>query len=172
MSLRNRRMDAEWKLLEKLAEANQRVLARIARCDWGFFVELRDSPAWMGADGRQWMEREHALRYVFPRYYPALPLEGYLERPVLHPNVDPANGFVCLWKRYRTQQTIVDAVAMTRAVLSWSAVNPDTQHCMQTVRRFEPLEKPELVIPAACWAATNSSGERRRLSNSYTDSTL
>lgn len=162
MSLRSRRMDAEWKLLESLAAANQRVLARIERCENEFCVKLRETPAWVGSEERQWIAQDHVVRYVFPRYYPALPLEGYVAQPVVHPNVDSVNGFVCLWKSYRAAQTIVDAVEITRAVLSWSAVNNDPEHRMQNVLNLATLAKPELVIPDEC-RPMRERGTKQRL---------
>lgn len=163
MSLRSRRMDAEWELLENLAAANQRVLARIERREDEFCVEFMEFPAWMGSGENRWIARNHTVRYVFPRYYPALPLEGYVARPVVHPNVDPINGFVCLWKSYRTAQTIVDAVVITRTVLSWSAVNNEPEHCMQNVPNLATLAKPELIIPDKCRLTTHGSGAKQRL---------
>lgn len=163
MNLRSRRMDAEWELLEVLASANPRVLAQIKRCENEFCVELRETPAWMGSDEKRWIVQDHAVRYVFPRYYPALPLEGYVAWPVVHPNIDPVNGFVCLWKSYRTAQTIVDAVMITRAVLSWSAVNDEPEHRMQNVPSLATLNKPELIIPDECRLMVRGRGARPRL---------
>lgn len=163
MSLRERRIDEEWKLLQKLAEVNPRVLAGIDRSDKGFLVELRESPAWAGTQERPEMVREHAMRYVFPRYYPALPLEGYLARPVLHPNVDAVNGFVCLWRSYCPEQTIVDAVVITRAVLSWNAVNGGLEHRMQRAGVLAALEKPDLTIPDGCRVVARAASARMRL---------
>lgn len=163
MSLRSRRMDAEWELLENLAAANQYVLVRIERCEDEFRVELGESPAWMGVADTQWIARNHAVRYVFPRYYPTLLLEGYIAQPVVHPNVDPVNGFVCLWKNYRTAQTIVDAVVITRSVLSWSAVNDAPEHRMQNVQGLATLAKPELTIPDEYRLMVRGRGLKQRL---------
>jgi hypothetical protein len=156
-------MDAEWELLERLAAANRHVLVRIERCEKEFRVELGESPAWMGSDAWRWIEREHPMRYVFPRYFPSLPFEAYIARPVVHPNVNPVNGFVCLWKSHRTTQMIVDAVVTTRAVLSWSAVNSDPEHRMQSVQGLAALAKPELAIPDECRPVMRGSGVRLRL---------
>jgi hypothetical protein len=163
MSLRNRRMDVEWSLLEKLAETNPCVLGQIERTEKEFFLQLRETPAWTGAEGLHWIVREHAMRYVFPRYYPALPIEGYVALPVIHPNVDPVNGLVCLWRSFSATQTIVDAVVITRAVLSWSAVNSELEHCMQGVRGLAALAKTELTIPDACRVVAPAAGVRKRI---------
>jgi len=163
MNLRARRMDAEWKILELLAAANARVLRRIAHGENDFRVELEESPAWMGADEQRWIERKHTVRFVFPRYYPALPLEGYLERPVLHPNVDARNGFVCLWRDYRSAWMIVDAVVILRAVLCWGTVNEAPEHRMQDVRGLNVLPKIDLTVPAECRPLTRARDEKQRL---------
>lgn len=163
MSLRSRRMNAEWELLEKLAAANPRVLARIERNEDDFQIELRESPAWMGSEEKRWVMRDHVVRYVFPRYYPSLPLEAYVMQPVIHPNVDSMNGFLCLWKSYRPAQTIVDAVVITRAVLSWSAVNSEPEHLMQNVHGLAVLARPELIIPEECRPMMRERGAKRRL---------
>lgn len=178
MSLRSRRIDAEWELLEKLAAANQPVIAHIEFHEEEFRVELRESPAWISSrawissNESLWTEREHLVRYVFPRYYPSLPLEAYMVQPVAHPNVDPENGFVCLWKSYRAAQTIVDAVITTRAVLSWSAVNSDAVHCMQNVQGLTLLAKPELTVPDDCRPMAHRPGAKQRLEASATDRVL
>jgi hypothetical protein len=161
-------MDAELELLEKLAAANPRVLARIERREDEYCVELMESPAWMdsawmGSEERRRIAHEHTLRYVFPRYYPSLPLEAYVAQPVLHPNVDPANGFVCLWRSYRAAQTIVDAVLITRAVLSWNAVNDEPEHRMQSVQGLDALAGLELIIPDECRLMVRGRGTRQRL---------
>jgi ubiquitin-protein ligase len=169
MNLRARRMDAEWELLGLLAETNPRVLTRIVRSDDGFCVDLDESPAWIGTDERRWIEQKHAVRFVFPRYYPALPVEGYLERPVLHPNVDAANGFVCLWRDYRSVWTIVDAVIILRAILCWEVVNDAPQHRMQDVCTMSVLRKMELVVPVECGPLVYTRHERRRLESTEVD---
>jgi ubiquitin-protein ligase len=163
MNLRLRRMNAEWDLLQLLSTANPRVLTRIARGEDDFRVELEESPAWMGAEEQRWIERKHTVRFAFPRYYPALPLEGYLERPVLHPNVDARNGFVCLWRSYRSACTIVDAVAILRTMLCWEAVNETLEHKMQDVRGLDVLRKMDLTVPAECRPLTRARDGRQRL---------
>jgi hypothetical protein len=173
MSLRSRRIDAEWELLESLAAANPHILTHIERCEGEFHVELKESPAWLGeiwsgenrsdTNSLRWVRWDHSMRYFFPRYYPTLPIEAFLAQPVLHPNVDPLNRFVCLWKTYSTAQTIVDAVVITRAVLSWSAVNNDPAHCMQSVQGLARLAMPELTIPDECRAPARPARARQRL---------
>jgi hypothetical protein len=170
MDTRTRRMDAEWQLLQALVNANQSTFASIVRLRDEFRLVMRKSPAWVGKEDERRIETEHALRYVYPRYYPSLPLEGYFVRPVLHVNVDPLTGFVCLWKNYQSAQTIVDAILITRAMMAWRAANWDSAHRMQQVTFINSTEScalpmPSLTIPGVCrprlfWP----SKSRRRLS--------
>lgn len=171
MNMRNRRMDAEWQLLQALADANKTVFATINRLENEFRLVMRESPARVESGREVRVEAEHALRYVYPRYYPALPLEGYFVRPVLHINVDPVTGFVCLWQDYRPAQTIVDAILITRAVMACEVANWDLAHRMQpdTVMEWPgrgTLPMPSLTIPAVCRRVLPHSraGNRRRLS--------
>lgn len=155
MNIRNRRMDAEWQLLQVLADANPSTFALITRSQDEFRIVMRESPAWIGERGERRVETEHALRYLYPRYYPSLPLEGYFVRPISHINVDPVTGFVCLWQDYRPAQTIVDAILVTRAIMACKVANLDLAHRMQEDTVLEspessPLSMPSLNIPAIC----------------------
>jgi hypothetical protein len=131
---------------------------------------MQESPAWVGGRNEGWIETEHVLRYVYPRYYPSLPLEGYFVYPISHINVDPVTGFVCLWQDYRPAQTIVDAILITRAIMGCKVANWDPAHRMQqdTVLEhpeFGELSMPSLIIPASCRPPLSyrRSGNKRRL---------
>jgi len=155
MSLRNRRIETEWQLLEALAEANRPTFAGIARSEDELRIDMRESPAWVGGRHERHIETEHTIRYAYPRYYPSLPLEGYFVRPIFHVNVDPVTGFVCLWQDYRPAQTIVDAILITRAIMSGSVANLDPEHRMQQDAVFSGLESdvlpmPSLTLPSIC----------------------
>jgi ubiquitin-protein ligase len=174
MSIRNRRIDVEWELLEDLVEANPSVFASIVHVRDEFHIAMRESPAWVSRESERQVETEHSLRYVFPRYYPSLPLEGYFVRPVLHVNVDPVTGFVCLWKNYRPGQTIVDAILITRAVMACKAANWDTTHRMQQNIFIDSAENcalpmPPLTVPANCRPLLSHQRRRRRLSTEFYD---
>src|SRR5579863_2462219 len=131
MTLRHRRIDAEWELLVELAAANPDTLVSTTRCPDEFRVLMRQSPAWIGTSAAPRVEAGHSLRFVFPRFYPTLPLEAYFARPIFHVNVDPANGFVCLWPDYRPSRTIVDAILITRSIMAYKTANWDPVHRMQ-----------------------------------------
>lgn len=170
MNPRSRRMEVEWQFLEALAAANPASFSAATRLQDEFRIVMRESPAWVGMWSERRVETEHELRYVYPRYYPSLPLEGYFVRPVLHINVDSVTGFACLWHAYRPVQTIVDAILMTRAIMAWKVANRDPAHRMQEVPALDDpqayrLSMPSLTIPASCLPTRpdRSIGSRRRL---------
>jgi ubiquitin-protein ligase len=169
MSLRSRRMEEEWQLLEKLVCANPHVFAGINKSAEEFHVALKESPAWIQRGCKRQIETEHAVRYVYPHYYPTLPLEGYFVRPIAHINVDPITGFVCLWDRYRPAQTIVNAILITRAIMSWKTANRDPAHCMQPIEHTELPGMQPLMIPEDCRPMLLQSKRRQRLSSELDD---
>jgi hypothetical protein len=170
MNLRSRRMEVEWQFLEALAAANRASFSALTRLQDEFRVVMRESPAWFGRWSERRVETEHELRYVYPRCYPSLPLEGYFVRPVLHINVDSVTGFVCLWHVYRPAQTIVDAILITRAIMAWKVANRDPAHRIQEAPALgDPgaymLSMPSLTIPASCRPTlpNRGIGSKRRL---------
>lgn len=175
MNLRNRRIDAEWHLLAALADANPVTFAAITRLEDEFRIDMRQSPAWVGGRQERKIETAHMLRYVYPRYYPSLPLEGYFVRPIFHINVDPATGFVCLWQDYRPAQTIVDAILITRAIMVGKVANLDAAHRMQQEAALEYEESPALpimplMLPSACRPLLSQKRPGRRRLASELDS--
>lgn len=171
MNLRSRRMDAEWKLLEALADTNRMIFAAISRSENEFRVDMRDSPAWIGGRHERKIETAHLLRYVYPRYYPSLPLEGYFACPIFHVNVDPATGFVCLWQDYRPARTIVDAILITRAIMAGNVANLNPVHRMQQDAALDcedchALPMTPLTLPSACRPLLSQRRiDRRRLTS-------
>lgn len=155
MNPRNRRIDTEWQLLAALTDANRGTFAAITRSEDEFRIDMRESPAWVGGRQGRKIEAAHLLRYVYPRYYPSLPLEGYFVRPIFHVNVDLATGFVCLWQDYRPAQTIVDAILITRAIMAGKVANLNHPHRMQQDAALEceeshVLPMASLTLPPAC----------------------
>jgi hypothetical protein len=154
MNLRTRRIGGEWELLAALAAANAAALAA-TRVEDEFHVFMRQSPAWVKSSSEPRIATEHDLRFVYPRFYPVLPLEAYFVCPILHVNVDPVTGFVCLWREYQPSQTIVDAVLITRAIMACETANWDPVHCMQPDAvafrsKSHALPMPALTLPESC----------------------
>lgn len=151
MNLRARRIEQEWLLLERLASANPSIVCTVAREKQGFEVNLRESPAWTQGTSGPRIRMNHTVHYMVPRFYPSLPVEGYLARPVFHPNVDQVSGFLCLWSDYQPRQTIVDALQITRAILAHHCFNLHPDHCMQPdALGCEALPMSPLLIPESC----------------------
>jgi ubiquitin-protein ligase len=176
--MRTRRIDNEWLLLEALQQANPGRLQLIRHPD-SFALEITGLPALFEAPADPAnpdaaIRRTHSLRVLFPRYYPSMPVEVYLDAPVFHPNVHPDTGFVCLWTKHRVQTTIEQTLAQLQRVLNWSLLNADAEHVMQPaalawyqqpgIPGHLPLASVPLVaVYAEAWAPPATS-TRRRLS--------
>lgn len=91
----------------------------------------------------------HRLKLVFAPYFPAVPIEAYLEVPVRHPNVHPLNGFICLWDKHSPGDTVIETLRQTQRVLSGELWNAEADHLMQpdavgvNALAYEPLLLPE-----------------------------
>lgn len=129
-----RRLSAEWALLHELAARNPQRIANIRSYDLCFRLRLLQTPGLVAAENAAGAERilsEHDVRIVFPRFFPAVPMELYLGTPVHHPNVHPETGFVCLWDRHRVSHTVEHAVHKLAAMLGWKLWNGEAVHVMQ-----------------------------------------
>lgn len=133
-SLRERRIEQEWLLLQELAAANPGLLEILDRrklADSEDFQLLLHETEGIPAQDSGTRVRSHQVRLSFPRFYPAAPLEAYLTQPVKHPNVDPRNGFVCLWTKHAGRETVVEALRRLQEVIVWKRMNLDNDHLMQ-----------------------------------------
>ncbi len=130
-----RRLTAEWEILTALAACNPTRLTDPAAEDRTFRLRLRATPALplsysaTGVVGH--IVTEHAVRIEYPRFFPAAPMELYLEEAMVHPNIHPETGFVCVWDRHRVSNTAEHALHKTVAILGWRLCNPDAVHVMQ-----------------------------------------
>ena len=137
---RERRIRNEAALLREMAELNPERLQILAMTGDEFRMTLH-TPA-HGAE-------VHSLKLVFAPYFPAVPIEAYLELPVRHPNVHQVTGFICLWDKHSTGDTVIEALRQTQRVLSGELRNGEADHLMQPdcldieVLGYEPLCLPE-----------------------------
>ncbi len=131
--IRERRVANEWKLLEELAELNSSVVHIQGRCAEGFRIVLGKTHglAKPGLAKPGVFLVSHEAFIVFPRFFPSVPIEASLAVPVFHPNVHPVNGFVCLWNRFSSGDTVIEAVAQLQRVICWRVWNADGDHVMQ-----------------------------------------
>jgi ubiquitin-protein ligase len=127
-SLYERRMHAEWNLLQQLAARNPDRLTDLSLDDGTIVLRLKKTPALL-IDGS--VHYEHVISLGFPMHYPAVPMTLHLQEPVLHPNVHPSSGFVCLWADHRITNTVEHALHKTVAILGWRLFNAETVHVMQ-----------------------------------------
>jgi len=134
-SLRDRRIEQEWLLLGKLAATNPTIVEVVRRRRLAdsedFEVRLHQTDGIPVGGEVESRIHSHEVRLSFPRFYPTSPLEAYLGKPLVHPNIDPENGFVCLWTRHGTRETVVEALRRLQEVISWKSFNLGTEHLMQ-----------------------------------------
>lgn len=134
-SVHKRRVEQEWKLLLALAAENPEVLQDCVREDKPdgtlFRFQLLQTQALVEEAGQLQILHEHTVTLRFPRFFPAVPIEASLARPVFHPNVHPETGFVCLWNRFSSGDTVIEAVRQLQKVISWQVHNETPDHVMQ-----------------------------------------
>lgn len=158
MDLRRQRIDNEWALLERMEKANPALLVALERSQNDFLFKLRESTAVLVVEGQVQLSSEHNVRLSFPRFFPTMPIEAYVARPVFHPNVHPDTGFVCLWGRFSLRDTVVEALCQLQRVLAYGLFSEAADHVMQPEALrwaekeraagrlplvYTPLEKPE-----------------------------
>lgn len=141
--IRGRRIRNEWEWLRRAAAANPGRL--FVPHEPGGFVRLPETP-YYAMDGSQ--RKGISVRFEFPEYYPSVPLEAWLEFPVLHPNVHPENGFVCLWDMRQEGASLVGAVRQLQRVVTWDLYNLSADHLMQPGTGVRaPLPYDPVVAP-------------------------
>jgi len=155
LTVHQRRTEQEWKLLDALATQNPDLLqdcTREAPADGPIFCfQLRQTPALVEEAGQLVIRDQHCVRLHFPRFFPAVPLEASLLRPVFHPNVHPETGFVCLWNRFSPGDTVVEGVSQLRQVITWRLLNEDPDQVMQP-KSLEWYRDParSVALPLLC----------------------
>lgn len=140
-----RRLHAEWSTFQRLAERNPQRLTGLTADDLTFSATLRQTPALLPPGGQEPSRPEHAFRIVFPYFFPAAPLELYLQVPLYHPNIHPVTGFVCLWDRHRVSNTVEHALHKLVAILGWRLYNTKTEHVMQPDALARSLDSAEAI---------------------------
>lgn len=135
--MRERRIENEWQLLRcAAAEAPERLslLERLEDCFRFLLLEtpcLRTQPEVITSGWQAYQRTEQSVCLRFPRFYPAMPVEIFIEEPVFHPNAHPQTGFLCIWSTHRVANTVLGACQQTAAVLRWQLINEDDEHLMQ-----------------------------------------
>lgn len=161
MPPRERRIENEWKALDAVIAGWPDRVARDGAEVW-----LRDLPG-VGLDGAP--VTGVRVRFEFPEYYPAVPLEAFLRVPLRHPNIHPETGFICLWEAHHGGTSLVEGVLQVARVVTWTLVNRREEHVMQPdAGEQAPLAYRPLEVPAEHWLARSAgeapAGRRPRLS--------
>ena len=125
-----RRLQGEWRLLLQLQAANPNRIADVFAEDCTFHVTLLQTPALALKEGTP-IPTKHQLRIIFPRFFPAVPMEAFLLEVVRHPNIHPESGFICLWDTHRVSNTVEHALLKVEAMLGWRLLNLEPRHQMQ-----------------------------------------
>jgi ubiquitin-protein ligase len=149
--MRARRLDNEWQAVTRLAECNPGVVCAVERITREareiFQLRLCQSAGVSLSPAEKHIAWDHGLQLRFPRFYPAVPLEAYLDNPVFHPNVDPATGFICLWERTSPGDNSLEAVRRVQAILAWKMFNLETVHVMQPEAAEWLATQAEFTLP-------------------------
>jgi hypothetical protein len=153
-SLRSDRIEREWKLTARLAQANVDRLEVLDRdsgpTEDAFRVRLHGSPGLETAVGEHLSTRDHhTLRLCFPRFYPDVPVECYVEEPLFHPNVRPETGFVCLWEEANPRDTAIQAIARAQAMAAYRMLNLGGPHQMnrEAADWYVNVARPKALVP-------------------------
>jgi hypothetical protein len=162
-TVHQRRVEREWQFLEQLVEANPDILRlgerRIGPAGGVFALTLRQTQALVEENGGLLVRDHHCVTLHLPRFFPSVPVEASLNPPVFHPNVNPVTGFVCLWSRFSSGDTVVEAIAQLQRVVTWQLVNEETDHLMQPAA-MAWLKNParSRVLPLGCKAVRKPDG--------------
>ena len=173
MHLRERRIENEWNMLQLFADANPGIVEVLGRQpgeeETLFRIALHETTGiFQSAEGIA-SESSHLAVVRFTRFFPSVPIELNLQLPVFHPNVDPANGFVCLWNRFDPSDNVIEGLRRLQLVISWSSVNLDAIHVVQpdAVKWYQDTARetklPLEFSPTRCPEA--SAIERRKRVN-------
>ena len=149
-----RRVEQEWRLLELLAQTNPNILGNIQRSQKPsgevFGCTIQQTQALVGNPKEIKFQESHHVHFHFPTFFPSVPIEANVAQPVFHPNVHPETGFICLWNRFSTGDTVMEAISQLQQVITWTLVNQETDHLMQPEALAwykDPARTVELPLP-------------------------
>ena len=130
--LLERRFAGEWELLKQLTACNPGRITHVQADHAALSLHLH-GPEAVAAGASFGPERIHLhrVRVDYPVHFPAVPMELFLAIPILHPNVHPETGFVCLWERHRVSNTVEHALHKLTAMLAGELRNTSPLHVMQ-----------------------------------------
>jgi hypothetical protein len=159
--VRSVRLANERRYLAELAAYNPALIQILSHQSYASYDDIRfrlsASPALLKVGNELSVSSVHEGMLRFPRMFPSIPIEVYLNGPIFHPNVDPSTGFLCLWETYSPTYTSVDTLQQLRRILAWETTNFEATHLLQPDARdwsqsgritFRlPLSKCKLAVP-------------------------
>lgn len=160
-----RRVEQEWGLLQELTKTNPTIIGpaekNATENGVAFDFELHNTEALIKSlEGFQ-VRTNHKVSLHFPKFFPSMPIEASLRPPVFHPNIHPDTGFVCLWGKFSSGDTVIEAVAQLQRIVSWQLLNRESEHIMQPESlewlddlarsvslplRFQPITVPRALL--------------------------
>jgi hypothetical protein len=133
--MRKRRIENEWQLLRELVDLNPGALDALERAAGpdgeSFRVSLNHTTGPVQCPGGIELRDLHVIHLFFPRFFPSVPIEAVLPDPVFHPNVDPDNGFACLWTHNSPGDSVAEALMRVQRLIAWDLVNLTPDHLIQ-----------------------------------------
>jgi hypothetical protein len=191
-SVHERRVEQEWKLLLSLAAENPEILQDCVRQDQVdgtvFRFRFLQTQALVEEGDQLRIVEQHNVTLRFPRFFPSVPIEASLAQPVFHPNVHPEIGFVCLWNRFSSGDTVIEAVRQLQKVISWELHNEEPDHMMQpravewfrnskrstvllfSIPKLKPKHRVDLAAPSKTRRLSTLRGSRDGMERCSADS--
>jgi ubiquitin-protein ligase len=130
-----RRVEQEWRLLQSLIESNPTIVGspreKAAENGVAFEFDLHETEAVIKALKGFQLQTNHKVSLHFPKFFPSMPIEASLAHPVFHPNIHPETGFVCLWGKLSSGDTVIEALAQLQRIITWQLLNRESEHVMQ-----------------------------------------
>ncbi len=177
-SIRERRVESEWHTLLKIVSHNVGVVTVLGRNSIAgvdrFQIELRRSGGLLRVNGVPAEVDTYGAAIEFPDFFPAVPMQVFLPRPLLHPNVQPVTGFVCLWDQTSPGDSVIEALQRLQLIASWKMFNDSPDHLMQPeafdlypsrqALHIERIRLPEHLLDVRSSRTAIPSQMRRRLS--------
>jgi ubiquitin-protein ligase len=177
-SIRERRIENEWQTLLQIVAHNVGVLTIIRRNSTAgvdrFEIELHRSGGLLKVNAAPAEVDTYGAVIEFPDFFPAVPMQVFLSRPLLHPNVQPVTGFICLWDETSPGDSVIEALQRLQLIVSWKMFNDSPDHLMQPEafdlypsKQALPIERiqiPEHLLDVRSARSIIPSQMRRRLS--------
>lgn len=172
----HRRVEAEWADFNSLVSLNIARFGDIGRRQSGievdFVFDLLKTPSFVRSSQQPAaleVIETHSVKIRFPRFFPAVPMEVRVLSFPVHPNIDPLNGYICLWAEHHPLNTVGDSLWLLEGMLTWRICNEEDAPNLQP-EAYSMLRQPGLLdqIPLAHSSLLNIPDEFTRLKRAGT----